>query len=162
MKLIHTTWFCSSRWEVGSAKFGSTPEPNHKQNGKNLEFKFNLSFCFAFNQPLKAKKKILMNIISQLSPLCGHRVTYKIVLTWVKSKCCVKLWYSANVLINNLRMYHTGVEWPRWQNCLGCWYFLRLKALSVRGLLISLDHSPRMSHAIVKCRMKESVVMCEM
>lgn len=48
-----------------------------------------------------------MNIISQLSPLCGHRVTYEIVLSQVKSKCCVKLWYSTNVLINNLRMYQT-------------------------------------------------------
>lgn len=38
----------------------------HKHNGKSLGFKSNLSSCFAFNQPLKAKKKILMNISSIL------------------------------------------------------------------------------------------------
>lgn len=70
-------------------------------------FKFKFSCCFAFHQPLKAKKKIQMNIISQLSALCGHGVIYQIVLTQVKSECCVKLWYSTNVLINNLQMYQT-------------------------------------------------------
>lgn len=38
----------------------------HKHNGKNLGFGFKISSCFAFNQPLKAKKKILMKISSIL------------------------------------------------------------------------------------------------
>lgn len=37
--------------------FGYHSGAPHKHNGKNLGFKFNLSSCFAFNQPLKAKKK---------------------------------------------------------------------------------------------------------
>lgn len=51
---------------VMKLSFGCHSGAPHKHNGKNLGFKFNLSSCFAFNQPLKAKKKIMMNIISTL------------------------------------------------------------------------------------------------
>lgn len=48
------------------AEFGVSLWTPHKHSEKNLGFKFNLGSCFAFNQPLKAKKRILMNISSIL------------------------------------------------------------------------------------------------
>lgn len=46
--------------------FGYHSGAPHKHNGKSLGFKFNLSSCFAFNHPLKSKKKILLSMSSIL------------------------------------------------------------------------------------------------
>lgn len=53
-------------------------------------------------------------------------------------KFCVKLWYSTNVLINNLQIV------KRWQNGLGCCYLLWLKGLRCQRPFGVLGHSPRM------------------
>lgn len=110
---------------------------------------FKVSCCFAFHQPLKAKKKIQMNIISQLSALCGHRVVYQIVLTQVKSECCVKLWYSTNVLINNLQMYQT-VQMTRMAKLPEPFTFFKTQSSKCQRPFDFLHHGPRVLCAIVK------------
>lgn len=80
--------------------FGYHSGAPHRYSGNNLGFKFNLSSCFVFNQPLKAKKKLLMNISSILW-VQGH--------IWDgfdmgEFKCCIKLWCSTNVFMNNLQI----------------------------------------------------------
>lgn len=112
----------------------------HKHSGKNLRLKFNLSSCFAFHQPLKAEKKILMK---RSSILC-YRVTYEMVLTRVKSKVLCKI-----------VMFHKCVNYqppdcekgPRWQNSLECWCFLWLKAPKCQRPFGVSGHSPRISRA---------------